>query len=85
MGIKDAFEQYGTSFRVVLAIDNDERTIDVHRLTFPNILVVKHRLGESYQKTIGVISRYVVPRNGNKVPSDVCLKIKKKLESLNSE
>lgn len=62
MGIKDAFEQYGTSFRVVLAIDNDDRTIDVHRLTFPSILVVKHRLGESYQKTLEVISRYV-PRD----------------------
>jgi len=58
-GLRQAWDKFGLSFQVVLAIDCDEKVIKIHQETFPDIPVVQHRLGVSYEKTERVIAKYV--------------------------
>jgi transposase InsO family protein len=59
IGLQMAFELYGASFKIRLAVDNDEEANGVHERTFPGVLVVKHTLGVSYKKTQDMIAKYV--------------------------
>ena len=43
--------QYGFSFFIALALDNNQVVIDIHKRTYPKILVRLHTLGVSYKRT----------------------------------
>jgi len=64
MGIKRAWELYGTAFRVALAIDYDEKQVvnGIYEKTFPSVMVVKHKLGVSFKRTLDLVAKYV-PRD----------------------
>lgn len=59
MGLREAQTKYGLSFRVVLAIDINDQANGIHRETFPDTPVVKHKLGVSYDATLKVIEKYL--------------------------
>mmetsp|Transcript_30584 Transcript_30584/g.94592 ORF Transcript_30584/g.94592 Transcript_30584/m.94592 type:complete len:152 (+) Transcript_30584:186-641(+) len=61
MGIKRAWEMYGTAFRVALAIDYDEKQVvnGIYEKTFPAVTVVKHKLGVSFKTTLDLVAKYV--------------------------
>ena len=55
-------EQYGFSFFIALALDNSQVVIDIHKRTYPKILVRLHTLGVSYKRTEAIVHE-VIPRD----------------------
>lgn len=63
-------EQYGFSFFIALALDNNQVVIDIHKRTYPKILVRLHTLGVSYKRTEAIVHE-VIPQD--KVSVALCM------------